>query len=73
MKRYKKWMAVLLTGILAVTGSMSPAMAAELPTEADELVSAAEVSAGEVTNAAAIPDVSEIYEAAGGHHAVSIL
>ena len=39
-----------------------PALAAELSTEADELVSAAEISAGEVTNAAAIPDVSEIYE-----------
>ena len=38
MKRYKKWMAVLLTGILVVTGSMSPALAAELPTEAEELV-----------------------------------
>ena len=62
MKRYKKWMAALLTGILVVTGTMSPALAAELPTEAEELVSAAELSDELVTNAAAIPDVSEIEE-----------
>ena len=62
MKRYKKWMAALLTGILVVTGSMSPALAAELPTEAEELVSAAEFSDEIVTNEAEIPDVSEIEE-----------
>ena len=62
MKRYKKWMAALLTGILVVTGSMSLALAAELPTESEELVSAAEFSDEIVTNEAEIPDVSEIEE-----------
>ena len=62
MKRYKNWMVVILTMILMVTGTVSPALAAELPTEAEELVSAAEFSDEKVANAAAIPDVSEIDE-----------
>ena len=33
MKQYKKRIAALLTGILVVTGTLSPALAAELPTE----------------------------------------
>ena len=64
MKHYKKWTAALLTGILVVTGTISPALAAEFPTEAEELVSAAEFSAGEITDAAAIPDVPDIEEEA---------
>ena len=64
MKHYKKWTAALLTGILVVTGTISPALAAEFPTEAEELVSAAEFSAGEITDTAAIPDVPDIEEEA---------
>ena len=62
MKRYKNWIAVIITMILIVTGTVSPALAAEFPAAAEELVSAAEFSAEEVTNAAAIPNVSEIDE-----------
>ena len=64
MKRYKNWMAVILTMILMVTGTISPALAAEFPTETEELVSAAEFYAEEITDAAAIPDVPDIEEEA---------
>ena len=57
-------MAVILTMILMVTGTISPALAAEFPTETEELVSAAEFYAEEITDVAAIPDVPDIEEEA---------
>ena len=65
MKRYKNWMAVILTMILMVTGTVSPAMAAGMPTEKSsdvvELLTGEE-SDEEVTDAASVPEAFEYEE-----------
>ena len=69
MKRYKNWMAIILTLILVVTGTASPVLAAELvsasgeliPAE-EELVSAAALSDDNELDVAAAPEITEIEE-----------
>ncbi len=62
MKQYKKWIAALLTGILVVTGTVSPALAAELPTEKSSDV--VKLPTSEVRDALALSEqeTSEISE-----------